>query len=152
MDNDLSEELESALSTTMKTAIRGAILIDAIITEVDEVNYVCTVNIRGAILYNVPLKVLIGTKPSIIGIPTIGTTCLVTFRDGNTHCPQIFSVQQYDKLFITCDDMELNGLLLKYNNLNITAMLNVITGTPINEPGNGSPSALQQALSTALNT
>jgi len=148
---DISGELEGALSGVINTAIRGSIIIDAIIMEVDEPSFTCTVNMRGAILYNVPLKVIIGSKPSIVGIPKIGTICLVTFRDGNTHCPQIFAAHEYGKLLIDCEDIELMGLSLRYNNLNLTAMLNVITGAPISEPGNGSPSALQQALSTALN-
>ena len=149
-DPDL--QLGEALNSLIEGSKRGVILVNGNVSEIDDTNYTCTVTVGESQFYQVPLKILIGSRPSIIGIPKDGTDCLMTFRDGNIQRPQLFSAHEYDKLFVTCDDIEINGLSLKYNNLNITEMLNVITGTPINEPGNGSPSAFQQALSTALNT
>lgn len=65
-------------------------------------------------------------------------------------------IMEEDK--ITFNDGSLNGLVkidklkeeLDKNSQILQALLTILTGSPIPEPGNGSPSALQTALSGAL--
>lgn len=69
---------------------------------------------------------------------------------------EIFFEIQQDKLLLNGEN---GGGLLNTSELKtawnqnkaiLDALLQIFTGTPINEPGNGSPSALQLALKTAL--
>ena len=150
MSKDKDLQLSQALDLLLKASKRGCIILDGVIKDVDKDKFTCTVLVSGSPHYNVPLKVLISSQASIIEIPKVETTCLMTFRDGNTQRPQIFSVHEAEQLLITCDDIQIKSSKLKLNDLNISKMLTVINGTPINEPGNGSPSAFQTALKNAL--
>ena len=147
--NDI--ELGDALNGLIRASKRGCVIIDGKITSIDEVKYTCSVLIGKSTFNNVPLRVLINSQSSICEIPEINSICLMTFRDGNIQCPQIFSIDKCKKILLTCDDIELKGTVIKLNGLNIAEMVKTINGTPINEPGNNSPSAFQTALKTALN-
>ena len=143
--------MKSALEALIGASKRGVIIVDGTISDVSETSYTCTVSVGKAQFFKVPLRVLINSKASICEIPANGSTCLMTFRDGNIQRPQIFSIDKCEKILLTCDDIEMNGTMIKLNGLNIASMVNVINGNPIPEPGNGANSAFQTALKNALN-
>lgn len=89
----------------VKTIMRGALIVDGIITDVDQSSFTCTVKIgdsNDAVeFFEVPLRVMISKQASFIELPVINTNCLVMFRDANLGRPQIIMVDQTDELLIT---------------------------------------------------
>ena len=86
--------------------------------------------------------------------PKINSVVTVSFLDVD-NC----FVSQYGELeTVEIRGSELGGLIiaeslqgeLKKNNDILQALLDILTGSPINEPGNGAPSALQISLNAAL--
>jgi hypothetical protein len=83
-------------------------IIDGVIENVYPDTFTCDIRIQthdtpkdtDTIYTNVPLKVLKGVQASFVEIPTIGTRCEFTFRDGNNHRPQLIMVDQCDKYLI----------------------------------------------------
>lgn len=95
-------------------------------------------------------------------IPAEGSTVIVSYSTRNEPYVSLFSA--IDKAFFVVGGViQFNGgefggltktlelqLQLDKTNQLLTALLTVINGAPIPEPGSGSPSALQIALKTAL--
>ncbi len=93
---------------------------------------------------------------STVSKPVKGTDCLIAIVEGDEATAFMFYAEEVELLQLNGGE---NGGLtitptlvqeLNKNNQVLQAILSVLTGTPITEPGNGSPSALQTALSTAL--
>jgi hypothetical protein len=94
-------------------------------------------------------------------LPSVGSTVLVLKSDKT-----VYAVLQYgaiDSIYWVADQIQFgdgsyggmirNDVLapaLKANNDLLQAIINVLTGPPIDEPGSGAPSALQAALNIAL--
>lgn len=161
------KELSSALARAIRILTKGASIVDGKVTSVDTDAYTCDVEVgdsNGAVtIYDVPLRVLIGSRASVVEIPVAGSNCLIGFRDSDLGRPQLVSVHSTDKLLINCGSVVFNdggnGGLVKVEELRqqsekdkkiIDVLLNVISGSEITEAGNGAPSSLQSALKAAL--
>lgn len=88
--------------------------------------------------------------------PTVGSDCLVAILEGNESVAFLMYANEVE--LIEFNGGENGGLTItpalvrelnKTNEL-LQAILGVLTGAPIIEPGNGSPSALQAALKAAV--
>lgn len=101
--------LSQALDHLIKIKVRGFKVIDGIVTGVND-DYTVDITVQDVPFSSVPIAVLIGTQASIYPIPVVGTSCLVTFRDGNINLPQILAFDQVDTLKINCTTkVEFNG-------------------------------------------
>lgn len=158
-DNDLS----GAFANFSNMILRPTVVFEGIIKDVDEAAFTATVTAGESTFYSVPLRVLISNQASVVEIPTPGTNALLCFRNINLQTPQILLVHQVDKLLIKCEKVIFNdgtlGGMVKAKELKtqsdkdkdiLSALLSIINGAPINEPGGGAPSALQIALRAAL--
>lgn len=96
-------DLEMAFIGAVNAMTRHFVIVDGVVTDVDEVKFTADVQLggdQGATLFAVPLRVLIGTRGSFIELPVKGTDCLVTFRDGNLGRPQMYECDQIQDLLI----------------------------------------------------
>lgn len=96
-------DLEQAFIGAVNAMTRHFVIVDGVVTAVDPVKFTADVQIggdQGAILFAVPLRVLIGVRGSFIELPVNGTDCLITFRDGNLGRPQMYSCDQIEDLLI----------------------------------------------------
>jgi hypothetical protein len=110
MNSDSAEKIiHDGLIRFAKMATRASILIEGIIVSVDETNFTCVVSIQSTNTdgsttntnyNNVPLKVLIGSQASMIEIPTVNSNCTLMFRDNNIQRPQLYQVDQCDKILL----------------------------------------------------
>jgi hypothetical protein len=164
-----------------RSLIRASIVTEGIIISVDESKYTCVVALQSTNsdgsttntnVYNVPLKVLVGSQASLIEIPKVNSTCTLCFRDNNIQRPQLYQTDQCDKILVKIDNSTLqidtNGFVfnggshgmvkadeLKTQSEKDKAILDgflQVLQTPVNEPGNGAPSAFQAALIAAIGT
>ena len=122
MSDNKETLLAEALLKMVKNATRYNTICEGVITDVSEAEskFVCDVQLVSSegkpVLYNVPIRVVIGTQASEQDIPKINSHCLVCFRDGNIGRPQILFVDQLLKKLVKCDsfvfnDGELGGLV-----------------------------------------
>ena len=106
MSNDSEEkQAQDALLRFGRSMVRASILFEGTIVSVDETNYSCVVAVTGnngevTNYTNVPLKVVLGYAASYIEIPSVGSDCLLQFRDNNIQRTQLFQVDQCDKIAI----------------------------------------------------
>lgn len=116
-----------ALSKMIKNFLRAHVLIDGVVTAVND-NFTVDLTIQTITYSNVPTKVLIGSQASIFEIPVVGSACLVKWRDGNRGLPQIDSFDQVDQWLLNPNKTVFNGgenggmvlvnpLVTKVNNL-----------------------------------
>lgn len=111
----------------------------------------------------VTMNVSLANVKGVFGIPTEGADCLVMEVDGKGRL-ELLKASEYTKVVITASALvELNGnslggltktpvLQTELNKTNalLTALIGVINGAPIPEPGSGAASALQALLKAAL--
>jgi|YelNatPaOPRAMG01_1025707.scaffolds.fasta_scaffold37442_2 hypothetical protein len=117
MDNDSAEKLmHDGMIKFGKMVTRASVIIEGTIYSVDETNFTCvvtvaTVNIDGSDtetnVLNVPLKVLRGSQASFIEIPKVGSDCTLCYRDNNIGRPQLYQVDQCDKILVKIGDSTL---------------------------------------------
>jgi hypothetical protein len=110
-DDNQTANLTDAFLRAIKAVTKYGHICDGIIEAVDETEYTADVklDIDGSpIYYNVPLSVLIGSVGGFVPVPTIGSNCLLTFRDGNKGRPQLLFCDQIDKLLINCNIVQFN--------------------------------------------
>lgn len=127
---------------------------------------------EGATFYNVRLRAAIVENPksTLLIIPKVNSTVLVgIIANDDRQCficdyseIEEVIVEGVQKVSINSASLFLNGDKyaslkgqetideIKKLNAQVQALILVLSGAPIPEPGNGSPSALQAALSTAL--
>lgn len=129
------------------------------VKDVNEEKLTCTCILVSADIevYDVLLTPVVNQEASeITVIPEIGTLALMAIVSNDIRNCYLLSCQKSSKVIMRGGNY---GGLVKVNelrdNLNKTtdllkALVNVINGTPIPEPGSGSPSALQTALKTAI--
>lgn len=95
-------------------------------------------------------------KAGFILVPSVNSLVQVSFNDDGDAFVSMVSVVDFTYL----NGNDYGGLVnakelktqLDKNNQLLTHITSVINGTPIDEPGNGAPSALQIALQTAIVT
>ena len=96
-------------------------------------------------------------------VPEVDSYVLVGLIENRKESAFICAFGKVKKIKLITEDIELGGAnfggltktpelvtQLNKNNDLLTAMLSIINGAPILEPGNGSPSALQTSLKSAL--
>jgi hypothetical protein len=157
-------QLQEALLRFVKNELMGCGCVLGTIASVDTSKFTCVVTVGDNTHSNVPLRVLIGSQASVIEIPVVNSNCEIIFRDAKFNQPQLLFVDQVDQLLINCKTLvQYNGGLLggmvkakvlqtqsNFDKAILDALLAIINGAPIPEPGGGAPSALQAALQAAL--
>ncbi len=139
-------------------ATTRATIFSATVKAVDEENMVCEVEPDGqAELDEVRLKAGIdGITDGIVEFPAVDSTVLCAIIGKDEDICTILKCSSVDKVVINGGELggltitsELKTQLDKTKEV-IDSIVQILSGSPINEPGNGSPSALQAALGTAL--
>jgi len=95
--------------------------------------------------------------------PAVDSVCLIGILEGKESLTFLINAEMVELVEVKSDKIEINGgknggfaitptLVQELNKTNaaLQAIITVISGVPIAEPGNNSPSALQTALNTAL--
>lgn len=135
------------------------------VVSVDEVKLTCTAtDLVGEVdLYSIRLNAAVMEKKLAI-IPAVGSYILVGVINNNPQARYMISASEIDKLVVDakisvvinggknggmCITPKLVTELEKTNQL-LTGIITIINGSPITEPGNGAPSALQAALNGAI--
>lgn len=135
-----------------------SICFPADVVEVDVDSLTCTVlPINGAELFNVRLKASVnGVMDGVVEIPAIDSSVLICLIGNNPEAAFVAKVDAVDKVIMFGGD---NGgltitpkLVQELNKTNqlIEALLQVINGAPVPEPGSGAASALQASLKGAI--
>lgn len=129
------------------------------VIQVDEQKLTCTCTlIAGDIdVYDVSLTPVVNQEASeITVIPEVGSLALMAIVSNDIRNSYLLSCQKSTKVIMRGGSLgglvkvnELRDNLNKTTNL-LTALVNVINGAPIPEPGSGSPSALQTSFKTAI--
>lgn len=130
----------------------------------------CKVDAAGAVYNNVQLRSIISDDTGMVMFPAIGSKVLCLRMPGSNRLKVVMfeTLESWQVkigesvLTVRGDLISMNGEdyslvksevlkeeLDKTHNL-LSALLNVLGGAPIPEPGNGAPSALQAALSGAV--
>lgn len=155
----MTAQAQRAIEDLMARA-RGAATIEvATVTSVDETNNTCVVNlVNDTEIPDVRLKAAIdGVTDGVVQIPVINSSVLVAMIGGNNAMRFVVAFSQVSKVVmfggengpLVIWDNKLKTELDKVKDL-LNALLTVINGAPIAEPGSGSPSALQAALKSAV--
>lgn len=171
-----SEKIRNELKRLFKGETPTQVYFGTVL-EVDETKYTCDVqpNDGSPIDYDVRLKPTIDSNDEgIVIVPEVGSIVLVMMigNDKNFKCVSVFG--KVDRYLIKTKGngtieitpggiLKLNGdkfggltktqelkKQLDINNRLLNAIMQVIKTTPIPEPGSGSPSAFQAALSAAI--
>lgn len=124
------------------------------IISVDETEKTCVVEIiDGAELEDVRLE-QVSSEEGFLIIPSVDSIVIISWTDKTSAYVSMYS--QIDRIIFqngTNGGLTITPDLVteldKTNSL-LTALINIINGPPIPEPGNGDPSAFQSALSGAL--
>ena len=110
------EELALGFIRMGKQFTKASIIIEGTIKDVDSTSFTCTVIVSSkenggnidTLFYNVPLKVLKGSQASLIEIPAIDSACTVCFKNNNIQRPQLYQVDQCDKILIKISESVFN--------------------------------------------
>lgn len=127
---DLESQLGEAFTRATAVLTRHMQVADGIVVDVDtdpesDTAFTCDIQVgtgSDIVIYpDVPMKVLIGSRASVIEIPVKGTNCIISFRDGNMGRPQLDKVDQTDQLLLNCGQVIANegqlGGLIKIEDL-----------------------------------
>lgn len=177
--NYAPEEIKKSLQILAGTYNKDELTLElATVTGVDLTAYTCSVTLTSGdsqVNYNnVQLTAELGSDGFIL-VPKVGSNILIHITTRNEiymfQCSEIDQVLiyrdnedgTYHSIQLTTSGIQLEdgsyGGLVRYDNLItlltqtnklLSLLLGVINNTVINEPGNGAPSALQQALKAAL--
>lgn len=146
--------LEELITKIVKTAI-PMFVIEGVVTNVYEDS--CDIKIESGItLFKVRLHTVLNQKKGILIKPLKDSKVLCGIVENNPNDAFIIRCTEVDTIII--NEGKNGGVTitpklvdeLKKNNEILQALLNTINGSPVTEPGNGSPSALQLAIKTAL--
>lgn len=135
----------------------------AVVKSVNTENETCVVEKikSGLVIEEISMSI---NKNGVVIIPAVGSKVIVQNVDGSKLQGFLLFVELIDSITIRYNEsiliggdnfggltktLELKENLQKNNNL-IEALIHVINGAPVPEPGNGSPSALQTALKSAI--
>jgi hypothetical protein len=168
----MSEKLRKAIQMIAGTHVKEIKTFTATVLQVQENDFTCTIQSGEDVPAIARLKAVLETENTegFVLIPAQNSEVIVTEINIGEYAVTGYSV--IDKILLKTGDMKLqmdkNGIVLndgtfgglikieelkseldKINQI-LQAILTVLQGTPVTEPGNGSPSALQQALNSAL--
>jgi len=151
-----SKEIRDAIRSICGIDNQGLIFFNAKIVSVDDET--CTIERNGLEFTDVRLAAVVdGNTKNLLIKPKVGSMVLIAdLSEGLMRDLAIIGWSEMDT--ITINGGENGGLTitptlvqeLNKNNAILTALLGVLTGAPIPEPGNASPSALQIALKGAV--
>jgi hypothetical protein len=152
---DLRKLLRDFVGTNNSTML-------AKVTDINKQKCTCTVEDDGALFFDVRLRSITGSNAGIIMYPKIGSNILVV-KIEDTENWAMLSASEYESIEIEINSLIINGggngglantpelkMQLDKTNEALQAIITVLTGSPVPEQGNGSPSALQAALKIAL--
>jgi hypothetical protein len=109
VQSDSSLLLQKTLTRFVHNLLRAFVIVDGKVTDVND-DFTCDITVQDVAYTSVPIMVLTGVQASNYPVPVVGTTCLVTFRDGNRGLPQIVAFDQIDTWKINCKTLvEFNG-------------------------------------------
>ena len=120
---------------------------------------VCDVILDGDEDLLIPDVLLGFDKSGMVIKPQVNTDVLVLFIDNTKTNGAVVMVEQTDTIELMGNEFDglpkVNSVVEKMNNLEndlntLKNALGTLLATPVNEPGNGSPSAFQIAMKTAL--
>ena len=149
------EKFQRAMKEFGKTP---SICFPAEVLEVDKESLTCVVSpVNGAELFDVRLKASVNTvTDGLVQFPVEGTSVLVCLIGNDPESGFVAAVDEVDEIVIYGGE---NGgltitpkLVEELNKTNelLTAILNVVNGAPVLEPGNGAASVLQAQLKAAI--
>ncbi len=147
------------LRQMLKTLTKGPMQVfPAEVISVDLEEYTIDVKPAGqAELLDVRLKAGIDEfKDGVVEVPSEGSSVLIGIIGNDRDTAYVVKTSQVDKVIINGGELgglikieELKTQLGKYNQL-LQAVIGVLNGAPIPEPGSNAPSALQAALKAAV--
>lgn len=109
MATDSSLLFARAVTRFVKNILRAYVIVDGIVSQVNN-DFTCDITVQDIPYTSVPICVLTDAQGSLYPVPVVGTSCLVTFRDGNRGLPQILAFDQVDTWKINCKNLvEFNG-------------------------------------------
>lgn len=117
MEEDLESQLGEAFVRATAVLTRHMQIADGIVLDVDvdpesDTAFTCDIQVgtgSDIVTYQeVPLKVLVGSRASVVEIPAKGSACIICFRDGNMGRPQLYKVDQTDQLLLNCGQVVAN--------------------------------------------
>ena len=144
-------------------------IMTGVVIDVNEGEMECKVQLtldnEGDYTDGVTLNVTLENKGGMYMIPVNNSDCFIIEIDGPGKW-EMLKASKYSKIIMQADNLiqlndgSLGGLTktkelkeqLDKNNALLSHIVNVINSAPIPEPGSGSPSALQAALQTAIET
>lgn len=153
--------MNDELRRILKQQITGLIPTQVVVGEVIEVSADktnCDVRCLASdiTLHGVRLAPALGASKTCLIVPAKGSLCLVGLVENNAAFNYLVAVQNAEEIILRGGDLgglvkveELKAQMEKDSKI-LRALLNVINGLTIQEPGNGSPSALQLALKTKM--
>jgi len=155
----------SLLNESIRKIVRGMVtpsIIPAEVTAFNSDDWTITCKIDNLEIDEIRVKSVINTDDTGILIePKVGSKVLLGKIDGKAEALVVLKYDEIVKYRLIADLIEFNGddysvvkaeelqQILTINKTFIDAFKNILS-VPINEPGNGSPSAFQTALNTAL--
>lgn len=168
----MSEKIRKAIQRIAGTHVKEIKTFTATVLQVQENDFTCIVQSGDDVPAVARLKAVLETENTegFILIPAKNSEVIVTEINVGEYAVTGYST--IDKILLKAENIKLqmdkNGIVLndgtfgglikieelkseldKINQI-LQAILTVLQGTPIAEPGNGNPSALQQALNSAL--
>ena len=105
MQVDDENKLTEAFERLMKYTLRNSIITDGIISNVRTDSMLVDVTISNKLFNDVPLKVLVGTKPTIIEVPSDQSPCLVCLRNADFTTPQILMIQNVESYILVINNL-----------------------------------------------
>lgn len=105
MQIDDENKLTEGFEALMKYTLKNAIITNGIISNVRPDVMLVDVTISKQLFVDVPLKVLVGTQPTIIEIPADQSPCLICLRNANFTTPQILMIQNVEQYLLVIDKL-----------------------------------------------
>lgn len=168
-DRQIAESIQKLAGTHLTDEMYMLICkVDAV--DIDGRTCDCTA-VTGTAVTNLPgVQLMAEVDDGMLYVPAQGSTVVVMYSKRNVPYIALYSELSAIYCVVGNTSMEITNGLVKFNggsfggltktpelktqlektNNLLTQILNVLTGPPITEPGNGSPSALQVALSAAI--
>jgi len=104
----MTDGIGEVFTAAVQAIMRHSVKVEGTVTDIDEQKYTVEVSIGEAIFRNVPMRVLIGVRASVVEIPVLNTDCHLEFLDGDLNRPQLAYVQDVKDLLINCENVIFN--------------------------------------------
>lgn len=114
-ESEAEDQMADAFIRAVGALQRNAYVIDGVVTACNyPTDYTCTVTIGVApdepvTLPPVLMRVLKTAQAAFLEIPSVGSNCIICFRDGKAGRPQLLWVDKADKLLLNYPSIVANG-------------------------------------------